>query len=833
MNTRKTGALLLVPVLLVSLVLSAGLALAVHPDSPPFELDTRAGVEGDQDKKNDPIPARVGDGNTINDPNIDGDDWEDVYNGTSSALVTAFVEDTFANNNINNGAEPFVAARTPEVSFFTGGGSKDTNSITQWQYKTVNDQVPDKNDIVNAFAAVYEDEDQHTIFYFGLDTFSVNGDANAGFWFFREPVGLNPLAPGQNTGTFSGQHSDGDIFVAVAYTQGGSVGDIDVYEWEGDDATGSLVPKFSGVDCAVIDPNDPNEADEVCGVINKLLPDQTFGEDPVFDYANTLVANNPLDPTSYQYESAAFVEFGLDVEALLGEELGCFSTFLAETRSSQSATAQLKDLALTQFELCDANIQIEPDEVNEVGEDHTFTVTVNQVYAGVPSPAADATIVTVELTDANGAVSNISSDTCANPGTVNGECTVTFSSDSAGTVAGHASATVTIFGDEFPVETDGTGDNSDDAVKTYVDAYITIAADDTNEVGDPHTFTVTVYEDDGSGAGFLPAAGEDVDFTLTDSNGAASVLDAASSSCDDAGANTDASGQCTIVFSSNSAGQVTAHASSDVQVGGLSLSRQTDGIAPNSDDAVKTYVDGSLSWLKHDSNGNLLGGATFEVCRTHDRFGTDIADECVSVLDNNPPDLDPDDGEFLLDGLFLGRYTIAETVPPAGYVGDPFVETVELTLAAPDQSASYIWVNTLPLQGCTPGFWQGGAGSVLWDEVDDPQWTYSGSNPFVHTTLFNDYFNGGAIDPRLAGLTMYDLVSSGGTSDSARRAARDMVAAYLNESAFPNDFPAISLAQLEADWYAAVAGGDAALDAFHNEVGSWNDPMDPGFCPLP
>ncbi|MEK6615016.1 MAG: hypothetical protein AABZ32_02725, partial [Bacteroidota bacterium] len=47
-------------------------------------------------------------------------------------------------------------------------------------------------------------------------------------------------------------------------------------------------------------------------------------------------------------------------------------------------------------------------------------------------------------------------------------------------------------------------------------------------------------------------------------------------------------------------------------------------------------------------NGQLLGGATFEVCRTYDRFGTDIADECVTVKDNNSPDVDADKGEFQL-----------------------------------------------------------------------------------------------------------------------------------------------------------------------------------------
>ncbi len=80
---------------------------------------------------------------------------------------------------------------------------------------------------------------------------------------------------------------------------------------------------------------------------------------------------------------------------------------------------------------------------------------------------------------------------------------------------------------------------------------------------------------------------------------------------------------------------------------------------------------------------------------------------------------------------------------------------------------------------------------------------------------------------------MYDLVSTGGGSDSAVKAARDMVAAYLNETAFPVGFPAVSLNDLLIMWYDAVAGGDTALNAFHNTVSGWNAPEPPGFCPLP
>ncbi|GAB3114826.1 hypothetical protein GCM10027217_46410 [Pseudomaricurvus hydrocarbonicus] len=431
---------------------------AVH-DAGVFELDTRAGVDGDQDKKNDPIPAIVGDGNTADDAAA-GEDWENVYidwNGgaASSAFAISFIEDTFANGNIDNGAQAFVIARTPEDSFFTGGGSKDTNGIQDgpWQYKVESDQVPDKNDIVNAFAAAYSDpNDGHTILYFGMDTYSVNGDSNAGFWFFRNDVTRAPLEPGANTGSFIGEHADGDIFVAVAYTEGGTVGDIDVYEWIGDDATGSLVLQFSSQGCETGGADvDGDGDDDVCGVINKLLPDQTFGEDPLYDYANTLVANNPLAATSYQHESAAFVEFGLDLNAVLGEDIGCFSTFMAESRSSQSETAQLKDFALGSFDLCGLAVTKQCEaELNAAGTaaDVTFSGTTTNSGAVMMtttlSDNASGSVFDKVCIDTSGDGLCLAADGEAVPGNLTGlnTQTVSFDHNSGETIAyeGHYTA---------------------------------------------------------------------------------------------------------------------------------------------------------------------------------------------------------------------------------------------------------------------------------------------------------------------------------------------------------------------------------------------------------
>ena len=58
---------------------------------------------------------------------------------------------------------------------------------------------------------------------------------------------------------------------------------------------------------------------------------------------------------------------------------------------------------------------------------------------------------------------------------------------------------------------------------------------------------------------------------------------------------TNALGQGSVTFSSATAGLVTGHASSDVSVGAILLHRETNGLAGNSVDAVKRYVDARIT----------------------------------------------------------------------------------------------------------------------------------------------------------------------------------------------------------------------------------------------
>ena len=125
-------------------------------------------------------------------------------------------------------------ATDPTDSSDTGYGSgqtKDTADISPWTWEKA-DVTPAKSDIVNDYAAVYS-ESGNLVLYFGQNRqLDENGDANVGFWFLQNGIGL---VPGSNPdkGTFSGSHVDGDLLVQSEFTNGGDVSEVHVYKWQG------------------------------------------------------------------------------------------------------------------------------------------------------------------------------------------------------------------------------------------------------------------------------------------------------------------------------------------------------------------------------------------------------------------------------------------------------------------------------------------------------------------------------------------------------------------------------------------------------------------------
>jgi uncharacterized repeat protein (TIGR01451 family) len=299
-------------------------------------------------------------------------------------------------------------------------------------------------------------------------------------------------------------------------------------------------------------------------------------------------------------------------------------------------------------------------------------------------------------------------------------------------------------------------------------AKISIAPNDTNGIGESHTFTVTLQKDLDDGAGFIAAAGEHVDVTL-DPTGVATV-DAANSTCDNVGANTNSSGQCTLKINSTTADSITATASATLSLNGHSVTVTTDGSGDNSSAAFKVFVAGTLQWLKHDGGGALLAGAVFTVCRL-EKWNSDLnggaggladtTDVCFDVSDDitapddtdaPPGDRDGTGGEFKLGGLLLGKYSVKEKTAPTGYTIDPDSEVVTLSTTTDSVAIATAFVNILPpVLKITK----------IPDAADDlnPDGTvHPGGTAVFKVTVKNDVAAGGAT---ATGVSMTDTLPAG------------------------------------------------------------------------
>ena len=235
------------------------------------------------------------------------------------------------------------------------------------------------------------------------------------------------------------------------------------------------------------------------------------------------------------------------------------------------------------------NITIAPSAVNEVGNAHTFTVTVNGDSGdGTGLHPVAGINPTVTLATAPSSVT----DNCASTGTdAAGQCTVIINSDVAGTFVANASITFTVNGVSITLDTAGNSGpgGSGPATKVFVDGNITIGDSAINLVGQAHTFTVTVNGDAGAGAGLQPVAGIKPTVTLTP------VPSSVTDNCASTG--TDAAGQCTVIINSNVTGTFVANASATFTENTVTITRSTSGNSGpgGSGAATKAFVNGNIT----------------------------------------------------------------------------------------------------------------------------------------------------------------------------------------------------------------------------------------------
>ena len=248
------------------------------------------------------------------------DDWSSITGAIDSVLVT---DGTGTDDDT-----------------FTGGSSKDDLAISGWKWETAK-ATPEKNDIAHAYAAAYADNGE-LVLYFGQDrTPNQAGDANVGFWFFQDDVSPN------GSGGFSGNHQVNDIFVAAELTNGGGVPNIVVYKWNGSGLT-KIADESSSAKCT-----GGTLSADVCGIANS---------------GNVTVPGGGTVPSPY------FFEGGMNITKLLGGTTPCFSSFLANTRTSQSTDAVLKDFAGGQIDTC-ASITIKKRTAPAGGQGFQFTAS--------------------------------------------------------------------------------------------------------------------------------------------------------------------------------------------------------------------------------------------------------------------------------------------------------------------------------------------------------------------------------------------------------------------------------------------------------------------------
>ncbi|WP_417606711.1 hypothetical protein [Oceanimonas baumannii] len=366
--------------------LLAGSAMAVDGDPPEiFEFDgdvTDNVVVGDEPPVN---------GSQIPMVHLGGDDWSLLFDdcgripsstagdcGTSQAFTGIVQDYDFL------GDDSFTDLK------FTKGSSKDEQFVGDWEITNSGGQ-PDKNDITNGYAAAYEvinpsvdpnhcwDADTKAvvpcsdpssdgplheagdlIFTVGADRYAVQGDATLGAWFFQGDVGVT----GADTDNpqFVGEHVIGDLLLIFNFPQSsGSDPEIIIYEWRPDlDPSSPLLLLYDDVAAKC----DGLGGKLGCGISNEAID---FGKGqsagipigyqigPItvpWDYLpKGGVLNGPVPATGFN-------EGAVNVTKALGEQR-CFTSFLLETRSSESIDATLKDFVVGKFPLCNTSLSTE------------------------------------------------------------------------------------------------------------------------------------------------------------------------------------------------------------------------------------------------------------------------------------------------------------------------------------------------------------------------------------------------------------------------------------------------------------------------------------------
>ncbi len=377
------------------MMIAATPARAVHLDS--FQLD------GDVNE------ATCGGAfGALSCPTAQPDDWDSLYTCPTTG-TGACSKATPGTGNLADVIGDLVDEfNTPDPDNF-GQGSKDDMNVTAWNWTAAGGSA--KTNIMQSFAAKYDGD-----LYIGANRDINNGDANFGVWLLQNETvkcTATMVAAGQCTtaGTFVGKanasgfrslvpHKIGDILIVSAFTNGGTVANIQVYkviQTVGNDAFPNAV---AGTCPATAFDGYAGKSTGATGICLQQLITQTT---PGVAACNSAITGPPavladaacaatnaaaisaLDPrfqsslsgaVKGQYPALTFFEVGLSLDDL-GLTTECFPNYIVEGRQSQSVTASLNDFTIGKFQACSSGLVTQASGPVTVGQTITDTATIS------------------------------------------------------------------------------------------------------------------------------------------------------------------------------------------------------------------------------------------------------------------------------------------------------------------------------------------------------------------------------------------------------------------------------------------------------------------------
>jgi hypothetical protein len=344
-----------------SSVVLASLGSASASLSSAFELDGNV-VDNGAALPSAPDWGRAASGNTTNSIfTVDG-----TGTGVKRApLPAGFFDAGFVRD--------FKPGSTADSSTFTNG-AKDTGNIStgsaNWSCVKANN-VTNKGDIQNAYTAVYNDTSftpAHLVLYFGMEKNTANGDNNMGVWFLQD--GSVACDPGTGAGTsFTGNHTDGDVLLVAAFTNGGGTPAISAYKWVGG-AGGSLSTTAIATGSAC------TASATICAITNTATNNPPSGTVTTpWQTVNGSVQGTALGANQF-YEGAVDLTANHLDQNSSGAPI-CINKFVFDTRSSQTIGASLYDYAEGSVQTCGTS---------------SITTALHRQIGASPDPATDPSL---------------------------------------------------------------------------------------------------------------------------------------------------------------------------------------------------------------------------------------------------------------------------------------------------------------------------------------------------------------------------------------------------------------------------------------------------------